>query len=163
MHHIINGNIYIVSQCSMSFEHFSNSLRILYDVFWSYLLPQSSIRSTSLSLFSPTLCPLLFFKYSNKSSLCCSYIPGYEDIPGMFVWYRSDVILVRSNFGRKKVYFILYFSVYHKEKSKQKLKAVAQKRNHRGMLLMDLLSCATLDHQPRGHDAYQRSGTFPHQ
>ena len=122
-------------------------------IYFPNLLPTLS-RSTSISLFSPTFCPLLFFKYSNKSSLCCSYIPGCEAIPGMFVWYHSDVTLVRSNFGGKKVYFILYFSVYHKEKSKQKLKAVAQKRKHRGMLLMDLLSCATLDHQPRGHDAH---------
>lgn len=81
----------------------------------------------------------------------------------LFVWYRSDITLIRSNFGRKNVYFILYFSVYRQEKSKQKLKADARERNHRRMLLVDLLSCATLDQQPRGHNAYQHSETFLHQ
>lgn len=137
--------------------------RMYFDhIYFPNLLPALS-RSTSISLFSPTLCPLLFFKYSNKSSLCCSYIPGCEAIPGMFVWYLSDVTLVRSNFGGKKKFISSYTFQSIIKKSQSKNSAVAQKRNHRGMLLMDLLSCATLDHQPRGHNAHQRSGTFPHQ
>lgn len=113
---------------------------------------------------SPQLHVLFYFLNTPFSPVCSAHIfPGVR--PSLECLFGIAVIkhLSEATLAGKQVYFILYFSVYCQEKSKQKLKADARERNHRRMLLVDLLSCATLDQQPRGHNAHQHSGTFLHQ